>query len=72
MHFINRDCGGHQWVLEPELNGQTSLQELLYSTGVQIKQLRRQPITLDQFADALNKIVEDFKNKLDGFLGGGC
>lgn len=58
--------------LEPEMSGNPSFQEFLYSIGVQIKQLRRQQTPIDSYAEALNKAIVDFKNGVNAYLGGGC
>lgn len=58
--------------LEPAMNGNPTFQEFLYNIGVRIKQLRRQQYPYEPYAEALDNVIVDFKDGLNGFLGGGC
>lgn len=59
--------------LASEMTGDPTFQDFLYNhVGVPIKQLRRQQFPYEPYAEALNKVIVDFKNGLNTFLGGGC
>lgn len=55
-----------------EINGHQSFQDFLYSIDVQIKRLHGQQCPNEPYAEALNKIIVDFKNGLITYLSGGC
>lgn len=53
-------------------NADQSLRNLVHEVSTKLKDLREQPKPLAQHAEDLNKIIEDFRNKLNQILGDGC
>lgn len=58
--------------LASQLNEEPEIQNLVREDSAKLKELRDKPIPLAQYAEELNKLMEESKNKLIDILGGGC